>query len=735
MASKSGVVWAIDIGNNSLKALRLSAETGDAEVVGFDNIQHAKILTGSGVTPAERDELVALSLRQFIEQNNLGKEDIVVSMPSQNSFARFVTLPPVEQKRIPEIVKFEAAQQIPFDINDVQWDWQLMTPESDSDKKVGIFAIKSDVVNSTLDYFSAENVKVTCVQMAPMALYNCVLYDRSELADSENQAVVLLDIGAESTDLVVCTTASVWQRCIPIGGNAFTRAIADAFKLNFQKAEKLKRTAPMSKYARQIFQAMRPVFTDLVSEIQRSLNFYGNSNPNTKVVRVIAAGGGTKMRGLLKYLRQTLQLPVERLDSFKKLALGEGVSAAKFHEHVSDFAIVYGLGLQGLGLAQIESNLLPRNIARSMAWADKARYFTAAASILLLVALMAFARTSLDRIKYDRNAPVRGQISSIIGDGRDAQSKLDEQVSRGRPAQEKIKKAFEPFSYRQVVPELYQLIVSALPNKENNQEQAELYDAFMSGDVATIKEHWPRKKRKQIFLTSVSARFVDDVNSAELGESALISGDSMEAKDGMAEDEDELEYLDMIMRSGRPLPKYMKGFGAAARAAGPAEQPGFVVTIQGYSPYENVGQLLDPLGVEGQLKKWGFVTRLQHQDPNGTFELFKKTEKKHFEPRIGEVDLAPDKELPQGIGVVEIREVPWDQSGEKVLVDAMTNEIISKVVQRNEEGNRKINRRGKFVYTVNDHWFELKLKFVWKKAPPKPVDPAATPMGVPGRGY
>ncbi|MHC4110728.1 MAG: type IV pilus biogenesis protein PilM, partial [Planctomycetota bacterium] len=121
MAVKSSAVWAIDIGSNSLKALHLSAEGDVVEVIGFDHVQHGKVVTGAGVTDAEREELVALSFRQFVEQNNIGKDDVIISVPSQNSFARFVNLPPVEEKRIPEIVKFEAVQQIPFDINDVQW--------------------------------------------------------------------------------------------------------------------------------------------------------------------------------------------------------------------------------------------------------------------------------------------------------------------------------------------------------------------------------------------------------------------------------------------------------------------------------------------------------------------------------------------------------------------------------------------------------------------------------------
>ena len=300
MAAETGTVWAIDIGNNSLKALYLSTERGVVEVIGFDNIRHGKILSGSNVTDAEREELVALSLRKFVNKYDLSLDEIVISVPSQNSFARFVNLPPVEQKRIPEMVKFEAVQQIPFGINDVQWDWQQMTEQDSPEIKVGIFAIKNEVVNSALEHFTREDVEVSYVQMAPMALYNYLLHDRPDLVTSEN------------TDLVVCTKSAVWQRCILIGGNAFTTAIADTFRLNFEKAEKLKQEALVSKYKRQLFQAMRPVFTDLASEVQRSLGFYNSSNPNTKIVRVVALGGGTKLPGLLKYLQQTLQIPVER---------------------------------------------------------------------------------------------------------------------------------------------------------------------------------------------------------------------------------------------------------------------------------------------------------------------------------------------------------------------------------------------------------------------------------------
>ncbi|MHC4394154.1 MAG: type IV pilus assembly protein PilM [Planctomycetota bacterium] len=738
MASETGAVWAIDIGNNSLKALRLSAESGAVEVIGFDNIQHGKILTGSGVKPAERDELVALSLRQFVNQNNLGKDDIIVSVPSQNSFARFVKLPPVEQKRIPEIVRFEAAQQIPFDIDDVQWDWQLMDEAESTETTVGIFAIKNEIVTSALEDFSRENLQVSYVQMAPMALYNYVLYDRPDLVRSNSQATVILNIGAENTDLVVATKSTVWQRCIPMGGNAFTRAIADAFKLSFEKAEKLKRTAPMSKYARQILQAMKPVFTDLASEIQRSLGFYSSSNPNTKLSKIVAMGGGTKMRGLLKYLQQTLQIPIERPDSFKKLVISSEVSAAKFHESVCDFGVVYGLALQGLELARIESNLLPRNVSRSMAWKSKAKYFVVASVMLLLVSLLCFARTSLDRISYNNNEQVRREIRDIVDAADNAARKVENEQNRGRTSEAIIQKAYEPFKYRDVIPLLHQTLISILPNKENNPGQAKLYKAFDENDIKTVLET-PRKQRKQIFVTSMSIYFSEDVGTSEFKDVEFLQASVRRQQSGGtsgpgAADSYEDEMMKMMQDMGmgmgvgtqqskfkrRTRKKSQTDEGAGTKSD-EEEGAGFLVNITGYCPYEVIGELMDPAGVGDDQSKWGIVTRLMNlsdiTDGNSPFKLYRRTEIEHFSLETGEVDLGA--EMPTGIGIEDVisKRAESSRTGEQVLVDPMTKEVICKVAELDANGREKIDKSGSVIYKVNDHWFALSFKLIWKNWP------------------
>jgi len=745
MAEETGTVWAIDIGNNSLKALYLSTERGVVEVIGFDNIRHGKILSGDGVTDAERDELVALSLRKFVNKYDLSMDEIIISVPSQNSFARFVNLPPVEAKRIPEMVKFEAVQQIPFGINDVQWDWQLMTEEDSPEIKVGIFAIKNEVVDSALEHLNREDVQVGYVQMSPMALYNYLVHDRPDLVTSDNKAVVVLNIGADNTDLVVCTKSAVWQRCILIGGNAFTRAISDAFRLNFEKAEKLKRTAPVSKYARQILQAMRPVFTDLGSEMQRSLGFYNNSNPDTKIVKIIALGGGTKLRGLLKYLQQTLQIPVERPDSFKRLGIGPGVSPAKFHENVCDFGIVYGLALQGLGLARIESNLLPRNIARSMAWASKGKYFIAAACMLLAVSLLCFARTGLDGMNYNKNSPVRQRIGGILNTVEDAKQRLEDEKRKGSEYKTIIEKEFEPFKYREMIPYLHEVIISALPNEKNNPKQAKLYKAFDEGDVEGILEI-PRKAREQIFITNMSAFFTSDLAAAQFGGADLWrrtrgtpGGAEGEGYEMMEEYEYEMmmEMERMGGQYGQYYPGGMFGMGDATEE----KKPGFVVTVAGYSPYGKIAELMDPYGVEDKQDEWGFVTRLSHLDEfvadgSSHFEVYNKKDPNQFKLEIKEVNLG--EQIPAGIGIMDVRYKPTppgstqEEEAEWVLIDPMTKELISRIAEWDESGRPKLDNKGMPLYTINDHYFVLNVKFVWVDAPKAVKAVTPTFPGMPG---
>src|SRR3954468_20208868 len=114
-------VWGIDLGQCALKALRLQDIAGQLHATAFDYIEHPKILSQPDADP---DQLTREALEQFLSRNTLKGDMVVISIPGQSGLARFVKLPPVEERKIADIVKFEAKQQIPFPLEEVVWDFQ-----------------------------------------------------------------------------------------------------------------------------------------------------------------------------------------------------------------------------------------------------------------------------------------------------------------------------------------------------------------------------------------------------------------------------------------------------------------------------------------------------------------------------------------------------------------------------------------------------------------------------------
>jgi hypothetical protein len=445
-------------------------------------------------------------------------------------------------------------------------------------------------------------------------------------------------------------------------------------------------------------------------------------------------GGGTKLRGLLKYLQQTIEIPVEKPDAFKRLAVAPGGSAAKFHENVNDFGIVYGLGLQGLGMARIESNLLPTSIARSMAWAGKMKYFIGAAVMLLTVSLMCLGRVGLDRISYAKSESTRSMVRSVVREATTAIEKTRGVGDQETQFQDRMRKQFEQFQYREVVPELYEIIISALPNAKTNAAQAALYQAFERGDVEQVMQV-PRAERKQLFLTHVSLYYADDLATAQFGKTAMMRKDAMMR---MAESEEMGEYEDQMMAEMEEIygREYMEQFGMYMGGSQQEQKdPGFVVTVVGYSPYKDVGALLDPPNVKSNPSRWGFLTRLENLkqflnlDVNSPFELYTR-EADHFRLERGPVDL--DLDVPMGVGVMEIipdKTQPTTPvtdsymmgsgfaSGTPILVDPMTRETISAEPVTDQYGNPRLDPLGKPMKKAHDQWFTLEFKLLWKNAP------------------
>ncbi len=391
MAEQPGA-WGIEIGQAGLKAVRLRyAEAADQVLaVAFDYVPHPKLL---GQPDAVPDELIRQALDTFLSRNQIGSDLVAISLPGQSALAKFIQLPPVESSKVGEIVKYEARQQIPFPLEEVIWDYQTLGSGSAEggfllDAEVGLIAMKREQVNHHLKPFLERKIEVEAIQIAPLALYNYLCYDRLGLRpggeDSSSDYTVLLDMGADNTTLMVTNGKKIWIRNVPVGGNHFTRALTKEMKLTFAKAEHLKCNATKSPDPRAVFQALRPVFNDYVSEIQRSIGYFASVNRSAKIGRLIGAGNGFKLAGLQKFLQQNLQYDVERIDTFQGLAGDHVLHAPLFMDNILTFPVPYGLALQVLGRTSIHTTLLPKEIATARLIRRKKPWAVAAAATLLL---------------------------------------------------------------------------------------------------------------------------------------------------------------------------------------------------------------------------------------------------------------------------------------------------------------------------------------------------------------
>jgi len=234
--------------------------------------------------------------------------------------------------------------------------------------EVGLFAMKRDAVFRALDPFLKVGIDVDIVQLTPEVLYNFLRFDQlgklpaADEYDPENppESVVIVSLGTDATDLVISNGFRVWQRSIPLGGSHFTKALTKELKLTFAKAEHLKRNAAVASDPKAVFQAMRPVFSDLLTELQRSLSYFSNLDRAAKIGRIVALGNAMKLPGLRRYLSQSLGFEIEKIEAFRGLTGTQVTSAPSFRENLLSFGVSYGLALQGLGRVRSAPTCCPK---------------------------------------------------------------------------------------------------------------------------------------------------------------------------------------------------------------------------------------------------------------------------------------------------------------------------------------------------------------------------------------
>lgn len=378
--------WGVDVGKSSVKAVRMELKGGTPAITAVEVVAYPP---SEGGDAAALDQRILDGLQELKGLCKFGTEPVIISLPGHSTFNRLIKLPPVEDEKIPEIVQYEAQSQIPFNIDEVIWDYQIIEREyaPGEEKEVILFAIKRDIVEGFLANIQPVGLNIEAIQFAPVALYNFLSYDQ-ELGG----AAIALDLGGENTDLVILDGSKFWIRNLPITGNDITKALQKAFNLPFGEAEKLKLKAGQSQQAQKIFNAIQPVLRDLVGEIHRSIGYYKSISKTAKFDRIILLGNATKTLNFQKFVSQSLStmgnLPAARLAKLGKIT-ADAIDPGEMNRHLGTLGAAIGLGLQGLGAAQNSVNLLPDAYKKRKEAKKKQPWIIAAVAVLYVTVILA----------------------------------------------------------------------------------------------------------------------------------------------------------------------------------------------------------------------------------------------------------------------------------------------------------------------------------------------------------
>ncbi|MCH2374330.1 MAG: type IV pilus assembly protein PilM [Planctomycetes bacterium] len=383
-------VWCVDVGNSSLKAMHLRRDKGSVEILAVDKVDYT---AGSeGFEPDQAKE--ALSI--FHSRNEV-RDPVVVIHPGQGTFMRFIKIPAFDDKKIQEMVGYEAQQQIPFPLDEVIWDCHVIDRDymTGEERDVGLFAVRREAVEDYLEEFAGEELNAEMLVVGYLALMNFVGYD----VDTQ-EPTIILDLGASHTDLVLVDHERFWIRQIPHRAEDITQALMARFKLGFAEAERLKQQmAKNPQQAAKIFQAViQPHLRDLVQEIQRSIGYYSSQTGETKFEQAVLFGNGAKLLGITKYLKEHLGMPVTRAQSINRVRLDRDVNVKLLQTNLPAFALAAGGGLQALGVGVCNVDLIPgEEKAKKLIDRKKKHVFFAAAIVLvcIFVSFLAIQKKSL----------------------------------------------------------------------------------------------------------------------------------------------------------------------------------------------------------------------------------------------------------------------------------------------------------------------------------------------------
>jgi type IV pilus assembly protein PilM len=386
---KSKSFLCIDFGAGSLKLAEFDLnETGALRLRGYAT----KPLGLAGSQDAARGGVVLRGLQELMGSKTFGAKSCNVCAPGFHVFSKFLKLPPVDSSKVTQIIHYEAQQNVPFPLEEVVWDYQILGTMPSGELEVLLVAIKADIVEGLFRAAESASLRLDLVDVSPAALCNAFRYNYGDLEG----CTMLLDIGAKTSNLLFFEKGKVYSRSINIGANSITQDFAAEAKLPFAEAEKHKiaegfvslggayeepdnpRQAAISKIARQ-------VMTRLHIQVNQTIQFYRSQQGGSAPQRLFLAGGASVMPYTGQFFAEKLNVAVEYFNPFRNVQIDPAVNLEELAKVAHAFGEVVGLGLRNPAQCPVELNLMPKSILKRQQFNQKKPYFVAALFSLILV--------------------------------------------------------------------------------------------------------------------------------------------------------------------------------------------------------------------------------------------------------------------------------------------------------------------------------------------------------------
>ncbi len=344
---KSKAVVGLDIGSSAVKAVELKPAGKGFKVTAFgieaippDSIVDGAIIDGTAVADA---------IRRLFENKAFKSKDVAASLSGNAVIVKKINLPVMTEAELAESIYWEAEQYIPFDIQDVNLDYQILDAGTGEEAKgtmdVLLVAAKKEKIADYTGVISQAGRVPVVVDVDAFALQNAYEVNYGLEPD---QVVVLLNAGASAININIVTgDQSVFTRDISLGGNAYTEAVQKELNLPFDTAEQLKKGQPVDGVTFEQVQPILQAMTEnVLLEIQKTFDFFKATASSDRIDRIVMSGGASRVDGFAQALQERFGTNVESFDPFRKIAF----DAQKFGVNDPDTAIPTAAVAVGLAL-------------------------------------------------------------------------------------------------------------------------------------------------------------------------------------------------------------------------------------------------------------------------------------------------------------------------------------------------------------------------------------------------